>query len=136
MRGAGDPGYALKDDPHFQVILRNAQEPVQIEEIYILRAIDLLRGYFWPHAQACLRQMGLTEQHRLERRVLRWLRAERHAEVSREQIRREALARKFDAERVQTVLDRLAAVGWLRERQLPTGGRHARRWEVNPMLFA
>jgi hypothetical protein len=136
MRGAGDPAYEFRDDPQFQVILRNAQEPSQIDELYMRRAIDMMRGYFWPHAQACLRQMGMSEQHRLERRVLRWLRVERSVEVSREQVRRDALARKFDAERVQTVLDRLVALGWLREREVPSGGRTSRRWDVNPILFA
>jgi len=135
MRGSGDPAYACKDDPRFQAILRNAEEPIEIGELYMRRAVDLWRGYFWPHAQACLRQMGLSELHKDERRVLRWLKIERLGEVSREEVRRNALARKLDAEKVQTVLARLVAAGWLRERQQPTAGRTARRWEVNPLLF-
>jgi hypothetical protein len=99
------------------------------------RAINLFQDYFWPHAQECLRQMGLSERHKAERRVLRWLKAVRLAEVSREDVRRDALARKYDADQVQTVLDRLVTAGWLRERQVPTAGRTAHRWEVNPMLF-
>lgn len=136
MRGGGDPAYAFKDDPQFHRLLRNAEEPSEIDGACMRRAIDLWHGYFWPHAQACLRQMGLSEQHRLERRVLRWLKIEKLAEVSREEVRRDALARKFEAERVQVILDRLVAVGWLRERQQATAGRTARRWQVNPLLFA
>jgi hypothetical protein len=136
MRGSGDPAYAFKDDPSFQAILRNAEEPTEIGEVHMRRAVKLWREYFWPHAQACLRQMGLSDQHKLERRVLRWLRTEKLAEVSREEVRRDALARQLDAAKVQVVLDRLVTAGWLREWQEPTAGRTARRWEVNPVLFA
>jgi hypothetical protein len=135
MRGGGDPGYAFKDDPQFQALLRNAEEPSEIDGACMRRAVDLWHDYFWPHAQACLRQMGLSEQNRLERRVLRWLKIEKRAEVSREEVRRDALARKFEAERVQAILDRLVVAGWLRERERATGGRPARWWEVNPLLF-
>ena len=65
MRGGGDPGYALKDDPDFQAMRRDGEEPSEIEGVYMRRAVDLWRDYLWPHAQACLRRMGLSEQHRL-----------------------------------------------------------------------
>ncbi len=54
----------LKDDPQFQAIRRNAAEPTEISEVFMRRAVDLLQGYFWPHAQECLRQMGLSERHK------------------------------------------------------------------------
>ena len=44
MRGGGDPTYEFKDDPHFQAILRNAEEPSEISEVYMRRAVDLWRG--------------------------------------------------------------------------------------------
>ena len=35
----------------------------------------LWRDYFWPHARAALRQMGLSDKHADARRVLRWIKA-------------------------------------------------------------
>ena len=46
-----------------------------MEAKQITAAVTLWREYFWPHARACIRQIGLTERHVEARRVLRWLRA-------------------------------------------------------------
>jgi hypothetical protein len=69
-----------------------AAEPTEINQHYLVAAVRLVLGYFWPHARAVLRQIGLTERHADARRILRWLRANRCTEVSREDIRRHALA--------------------------------------------
>jgi Protein of unknown function (DUF3987) len=47
--------------------------PTTIAPEYMVAAIRLVQDYFWPHARACLRQIGLTERHTNARRVLRWL---------------------------------------------------------------
>jgi SOS response regulatory protein OraA/RecX len=85
-----------------------------------------------------VRQIGLTDHHAEARRVLRWLKAGNHQEVSREEVRREALTRRLNADEVQTVIDGLARAGWLREVTATAEGpgRPARRWEVNPRLFS
>jgi hypothetical protein len=97
-------------------------------------AITLVRDYFWPHARACLRQIGLTERHANARRVLRWIKARRKEEVSREEIRREALGQTIDADQTQAVIDRLCESGWLRPVTTMTAGRAKHRWGVNPCL--
>ena len=50
-------------------------EPETVEAKQITAAVTLWREYFWPHARACIRQIGLTERHIEARRALRWLRA-------------------------------------------------------------
>lgn len=78
---------------------------------------DLLLNYFWPHARATMRLVGLSDYHANARRVLKWIRAKGVDEVGREDIRREALSQRRD----------------------PTDGgaahRPKRRWEVNARLF-
>jgi hypothetical protein len=53
-----------------------AMEPTEIAEQFMINAIKLVEQYFWPHARAALRQVGLTDRHRHIRRVLRWLRSQ------------------------------------------------------------
>jgi hypothetical protein len=112
--------------------------PTTIAPEYMVAAIKLVQDYFWPHARACLRQIGLTEKHVNARRVLRWMRARGKREVSIEDVRRDALARKLDATETADLLEALTRSGWVREKEArsnPKGGRRARRWEVNPNLF-
>jgi hypothetical protein len=115
---------------------RRAEEPKTIEAAYVENAVSLWRTYCWPHARAALRQMGITDRHRDARRVLRWLRAHRHTEVSREDVRRDALGQRLDAEGTQRLLDELVRAGWLHARTVPTRSRPARRWDVNPRLLS
>jgi Protein of unknown function (DUF3987) len=110
-------------------------EPHEIGEEFMTAAIRLVREYFWPHARAALRQIGLTDRHRNARRVLRWIAAHGKQEVSREDIRRDALGRSLDAEQTQELIDALVKWGFLREDSTRTPGRTRRRWRVNPKLF-
>jgi hypothetical protein len=114
------------------------EEPRQIDAAYINSAIELWREYFLPHARAALRQIGFTDQHAYARRVLRWACAERRYTLSREEIRREALAQHLDAEQTQKLIDALARAGWFREveNQKCGPGRPARRWRVHPDLWS
>jgi hypothetical protein len=103
----------------------------------MIAAITLVQEYFWPHARAALRQIGLSDRHHHIRRVLRWIRANRHAELSLKDIRRDALAGTVDVERTRDVVERMIAAGWLRaEPVTKTGGRPRERWLSNPRLFA
>jgi hypothetical protein len=110
-------------------------EPKEIGEEFMSAAIRLVMEYFWPHARAALRQIGLTDRHRNARRVLRWIGAHGKREVSREDIRRDALGQSLDAEQTQELLDALVKWGWLKEDLVRTPGRTRRRWLVNPKLF-
>jgi len=111
-------------------------EPQVIERRHIEAAVTLFRDYYWPHARAALRQMGITDKHADARRVSRWIKANHKTEVSREELRVEALSKRHDAEQVQTIIDSLVRAGWFRERSVPTAGRYARRWDVNPKLHS
>jgi Protein of unknown function (DUF3987) len=115
-------------------------KPVTIARDYMIAAIRLVREYFWPHARAALRQIGLSERHVNARRALRWIRAHRELgqEISIEDIRRDALGQKLDAEQTTDLLGEMTRSGWAREKEAktgPAGGRPVRRWEVNPRLF-
>jgi Protein of unknown function (DUF3987) len=113
-----------------------ALEPNQIDARFMIDAVRLIRGYFWPHACAALRQIGLTDRHRHIRRVLRWLRSNDRHEVSLRDIRREALAGAVDVEEARDLVGRMIEAGWLRaEPVVQTGGRPRERWTVNPRLF-
>jgi hypothetical protein len=72
------------------------QEPNKIEARFVSGAVRLVLEYFWPHGQ-----VGLTERHANARRVLRWIGARGLIEVAREELRREALSRRLDAEETQ-----------------------------------
>jgi hypothetical protein len=114
-------------------------EPAAIDKGAMSSAITLTRDYFWPHARACLRLIGLTERHTNARRVLRWLRANRKTEVSREDVRRDALSQRLDADGTTELLSSLCHSGWLREQPRPSApqvGKPPRRWSVNPKLFS
>jgi hypothetical protein len=101
----------------------------------MVAATRLMREYFWPHARAALRQIGLTDRHRGLRRVLRWIAANNRSAVSLKDIRREALGGALDAEQTRDLLDRAVAAGWLRLEKTDTGGRPRERWWANPKIF-
>jgi hypothetical protein len=110
-------------------------EPRDIKVQYVERAAQLVLDYFWPHARAALRQIGLSEHAADARRVLKWIAAKKAKQVSREQIRREALARSHDANETQALLERLVKAGWLKRTTERTSGRPNVRWKVNPQLM-
>jgi hypothetical protein len=112
-----------------------AMEPDEVTELSMADAIKLMREYFWPHARAALRQIGLTDRHKHLRRALRWIRANRSSVVSLKDIRREALGGSLDADQTRDLLDRLAVAGWVRLEKTETGGRPRERWSVNPRVF-
>jgi hypothetical protein len=69
--------------------------------------------------------------------VARWLKEVGRTEVSREDIRRDALSQSVTASKVDTVIYRLEAAGILRRDEAwssPRGGPRVRRWQVNPAL--
>jgi len=111
-------------------------EPQSIGEQHVEAAVQLWREYFWPYSRAALRQIGLTEKHANARRVLCWIRTNQKTEVSLQEIRREALGRRLDAEQTRTLLDGLVRAGWLKLVTTKTGGRDIHRWQVNPLLFS
>jgi Protein of unknown function (DUF3987) len=113
-----------------------ALEPNEIDPRFMVAAVKLVREYFWLHAKAALRQIGLTDRHRHIRRVLRWARANERDEVSLKDIRREALSGSIDVEGARDLVERMIAAGWLRAEEVEqTGGRPKQRWAVNPQLF-
>jgi uncharacterized protein DUF3987/bifunctional DNA primase/polymerase-like protein len=118
--------------------MEGGPEPTTIDQGSMSSAIVLARDYFWPHARACLRQIGLTERHTNARRVLRWLKANHKTEVSREDVRRDALSQRLDADGTTELLATLCRSGWLREKASPqqATGRPPRRWSVNLKLFS
>jgi hypothetical protein len=112
--------------------------PTSIDAKYMAAAVRLVSEYFWPHARAALRQIGLTERHVNARRVLRWIRARGKTEVSLQDVRRDALGQKLDAEQTATLLEALTRCGWVRELEADgpaKRGRPPRQWQVNPNLF-
>ena len=112
-------------------------EPKTIDEQFMVAAIRLWREFFWPHARAALRQIGLSDRHKNARRVLRWLKANQTAEISVKDVRREALAQSLDAKETEMLLDGLTKAGWLKRKPLEPiagPGRPLHRWLVNPVL--
>jgi len=114
----------------------HGEEPNLVEDCFLRNAARLVRDYFWPHSRAALRQIGLTERHADERRLLRWLAANKRTEISLTEARRDALAQRLDAEQTQHLLAGLVRARWLRQVTIETGGRPRQRWKVNPRLFS
>jgi hypothetical protein len=119
--------------------MRDEREPKEIRVEYVEAAIDLVQDYYWPHARACLRQIGLTERDVNARRALVWMRNNKREVVAVQDIRRHALAESLDATQTKELLGRLEKAGWLRKsakRSGDRGGKPVVRWTVNSMLFA
>jgi hypothetical protein len=99
-------------------------------------ALRLWAGYFHPHAKSVFERAGAGNRDRTARRAARWLRRAGLHQVSREDIRREALCQKVNAEGAEDIMARLEAGGVLRgvPVQINGRGRPLRRWEVNPIF--
>jgi hypothetical protein len=115
--------------------MRGGEEPSLVDDAFMKSAVRLVRDYFWPHTRAALRQIGLSERHANARRALRWIRKNNKVDVSREDIRRDALGQSLDADQTQELIDGLVKAGWLRQVTTKTPGRARHRWTVNPKLF-
>jgi hypothetical protein len=113
--------------------------PTTIDARFMTAAVRLVTEYFWPHARAALRQIGLTERHAKARRVLRWLRVERSpgSEVSPTDIRRGALGQSLDSKATTKLIEELVQAGWLRWAPIENEGRGRppHRWYINPLLW-
>jgi hypothetical protein len=127
----------------------NAPPPGIIAERHLLDAWNLWDSYYRPHAQAVFDRAGGDRQgkHQVRqhaRRVIGWIRRHDAAEVSREDVRREALSQRVKAAGADEVIEALEEAGVLREVEdddhdeagYPRRGRPARRWQVNPALIA
>jgi hypothetical protein len=112
--------------------------PVPVGRQQMEDAVALWTGYFKPHARAVFnRAAPATDRERRARRVARWLRDCGKAEVSRKEVRREALGDTVTTAEADQVISRLAKAGFLRlcvSLSSPRGGRPTRRWSVNPAL--
>jgi hypothetical protein len=112
--------------------------PGPIGRAQVAAAIALWTDYFRPHARVVFHRGGPTDLERQVRRVIRWLKVGGHTEVSREDVRRDALVRAVNAARTEAVLDRLWAAGIVRPAQSRDRerGRPSSRWQINPAVSA
>jgi hypothetical protein len=114
-----------------------AGPPGQLGAEQIERGVRLWSEYFRPHAFALFHRLVPSESERRARRVVRWLRQSGLGEVSREQVRVEALRYSVNASDTEQVLYRLRDAGIVSkvDYQIPSrGGRPPNRWRVNPRL--
>lgn len=117
----------------------SAEPPGRIGLESMEHAVSLWSDYYRPHARAFLQRVLPTDVECQTRRVVRWLRADGRASLSREDVRRTALGQTVDAREADRVLARLVEGGVLRRLAAdarPQGGRPALRWQVNPLLMA
>ena len=124
----------------------NAPPPTVITTQHLCAAWDLWERYYRPHAQAVFDRAGPADgdrqgKHKAKqhaRRVIGWIRARGVKEISREEVRREALSQRVNAAGADEVILALEQAGVLREVEVdedyPSPGRPARRWQVNPAL--
>ena len=125
----------------------NAPPPTVITTQHLCAAWDLWERYYRPHAQAVFDRAGPADgdrqgKHKARqhaRRVIGWIRARGVKEISREEVRREALSQRVNAAGADEVILALEQAGVLREVEVdeedyPSPGRPARRWQVNPAL--
>jgi Protein of unknown function (DUF3987) len=125
----------------------NAPPPTIIREQHLLDAWALWDRYYRPHAQAVFDRTGASErggQHQVRqhaRQVVDWIRRLEPTEISREDVRRDALSQRVKAAGADEVIEALEEAGVLREIEddeddYPRRGRPTRRWQVNPALLA
>jgi hypothetical protein len=96
-----------------------------------------LWDYFRSHARAVLARASPTDAERLMRRVLAWIRIRGVTEISREDVRRDALGQALNAAHAQQVIDSLEHAGFLRKiaHEAEGPGRPPLRWHVNPVVI-
>jgi uncharacterized protein DUF3987 len=102
-------------------------------------ASRLWRNYFRPHAGAVLERATPSNFDAETRRVVRWLKARGRTEVTRTEVRVQALGKSVNASRAQMLLRSLHSGGIVRPalRALPPqGGRPPQVWEINPALMS
>jgi len=98
-------------------------------------AAGLWSDYFRLHAQAAIYRAGRSKEDRFARKATRWLVTAGLVEVSREDIRRDALGQTVDADGADGVIARLVDGNVLRALPSNPGpGRRPKRWAVNPSL--
>jgi hypothetical protein len=118
----------------------NAPPPAVITAQHLHAAWDLWERYYRPHAQAVFDRAGPSDRNRKVKQVIGWIRAEEATEISREEVRREALSQRVNAAGAAGVILALEQAGVLPEvddeEEYPGPGRPARRWQVNPALLA
>jgi len=113
-------------------------EYLPVGAAHVEAAYALWSEYYLPHALAVFDRAGARAGDQAARKVVRWLKRVRAPEISREDVRREALCQSVDADGAEEVLARLEAGGFLRPVPVtePTRrGPRRRRWEVNPLLW-
>lgn len=112
-----------------------AKRPGAIGAEQVEAAAALWRDYYWPHAKAVFDSAELSDHAKRVRRVARWLLDKRPPAVSREDIRRRALSMSATADETQSVLQRLAYLGYVREDlSHDRTGRPTSHWLINPAL--
>lgn len=114
-------------------------EYLPVGAAHIEAAYALWSEYYLPHVLAVFDRAGARPGDQAARRVVRWLRRVRAPQVSREEVRREALCQSVNADGAEEVLARLEAAGFLRPLAATgstKGGPRRRRWEVNPAVCA
>ena len=96
-----------------------------------------LWDYFRAHARAVLGRAFPSDGEQPMRQVLAWIRARGAAQVSREDVRRDALGQAPNARQALQVIQSLERAGFLRKAEVAYAGngRPARRWDVNPSLI-
>ena len=89
------------------------------------------------HAQAVLARAFPSDGERLMRQVLGWIRTRGAAQISREDVRCDALGQALNAHQSLQVIQSLERAGFLRKGEVDYAGngRSALRWDVNPALI-
>jgi hypothetical protein len=89
------------------------------------------------HAQAVLARAFPSDGERLMRQVLAWIRARGARQISREDVRRDALGQALNAHQALQVIQSLERAGFLRKAEVDyaSNGLPALRWDVNPALI-
>jgi hypothetical protein len=115
-----------------------ARPPGTVRRDHVEAATRLWRDYFRPHGRAVLDRCAPSDFERQVRRVVRWLKKPAaKPEITREEVRRQALGKTVNAGQADLVLGRLWSAGIVRPAAhdpLPQGGRPSQRWEINPAL--
>jgi hypothetical protein len=93
--------------------------------------------HFRAHARAVLARAFPSDGERLMRLVLAWIRARGAAQISREDVRRDALGQALNAHQALQVIQSLERAGFLRKAEVDYAGngRPALRWDVFPALI-
>jgi len=116
----------------------NEPEPNEVSKDQLLRAIGIVTGYFFPMAERCFGEAGLTLEQKDLITVAKWILREKPNKINASEFKRMAGSPLRSTKRLTEVLKNLVEMYWLEKTGTREGSSYGRKkddYTVNPKLY-